>query len=46
MMRSLGVIHINHNFANTESEANLALNEEADVRNANVLSRHTYPGTG
>ncbi|EDQ9544176.1 DUF1471 domain-containing protein [Salmonella enterica subsp. enterica serovar Newport] len=32
-VRSLGVIYINHNFA-TESEANLALNEEADVRNA------------
>ncbi|EAO0385996.1 DUF1471 domain-containing protein [Salmonella enterica] len=32
-VRSLGVIYINHNFA-TESEANLALDEEADVRNA------------
>ncbi|HFE6714609.1 TPA: DUF1471 family protein YjfY [Salmonella enterica subsp. enterica serovar Newport] len=32
-VRSLGVIYINHNFA-TESEANLALNEEADVGNA------------
>uniref|UniRef100_UPI00398C7E9A DUF1471 family protein YjfY n=1 Tax=Salmonella enterica TaxID=28901 RepID=UPI00398C7E9A len=29
----LGLIYINHNFA-TESEANLALNEEADVRKA------------
>lgn len=32
-VRSLGVIYINHNFA-TESEANLALNDEADARNA------------
>lgn len=32
-VHSLGVIYINHNFA-TESEANLALNEEAEARNA------------
>ncbi|HFW1651706.1 TPA: DUF1471 family protein YjfY [Salmonella enterica subsp. enterica serovar Thompson] len=32
-VRSLGVIYINHNFA-TESETNLALNDEADARNA------------
>ncbi|HCM1926137.1 TPA: DUF1471 domain-containing protein [Salmonella enterica subsp. salamae serovar 39:c:e,n,x] len=30
---SLGVIYINHHFA-TESEAHLALNEEAEARNA------------
>ncbi|EDY9312809.1 DUF1471 domain-containing protein [Salmonella enterica] len=32
-VRSLGVIYINHHFA-TESEAHLALNEEAEARNA------------
>ncbi|EDD0502442.1 DUF1471 domain-containing protein [Salmonella enterica subsp. diarizonae serovar 50:z52:z35] len=32
-VHSLGAIYINHNFA-TESEANLALNEEAEARNA------------
>ncbi|EMC8576401.1 DUF1471 domain-containing protein [Salmonella enterica] len=32
-VRSLGVIYINHNVA-TESEANLALNEEAEAQGA------------
>lgn len=32
-VRSLGMIYINHHFA-TESEAHLALNEEAEARNA------------
>ncbi|EAP4932488.1 DUF1471 domain-containing protein [Salmonella enterica] len=32
-VRSLGVIYINHHFA-TESEAHLALDEEAKARNA------------
>ncbi|EAW1720048.1 DUF1471 domain-containing protein [Salmonella enterica subsp. indica] len=32
-VHSLGVIYINHNFA-TENEANLALHEEAEARNA------------
>ncbi|EAN8505690.1 DUF1471 domain-containing protein [Salmonella enterica] len=32
-VHSLGVIYINHNFA-TESEANLALNEEAEAQGA------------
>ncbi|EDQ4520240.1 DUF1471 domain-containing protein [Salmonella enterica subsp. enterica] len=32
-VRSLGVIYINHHFS-TESEAHLALNEEAEARNA------------
>ncbi|MBA3110261.1 DUF1471 domain-containing protein [Salmonella enterica] len=32
-VRSLGVIYINHHFA-TESEAHLALNDEAEARNA------------
>lgn len=32
-VRSLGVIYINHHFA-TENEAHLALNEEAEARNA------------
>ncbi len=32
-VQSLGVIYINHNFA-TESEADQALNQEADVQNA------------
>lgn len=32
-VHSLGVIYINHHFA-TESEAHLALNEEAEARNA------------
>ncbi|WP_422731792.1 DUF1471 family protein YjfY [Leclercia pneumoniae] len=32
-VQSLGVIYINHNFA-TESEADQALNQEADAQNA------------